>query len=82
MSRRKAAVGGGSQSARAKGLVGVLMYVSPAERRELKEGAALSGQSVREFVRAASLDAARKVLRSRGLIEKIKIVPAGEKVLD
>jgi copper homeostasis protein CutC len=57
---------GGNDTAREKGLTGVIAHFTPAERIEIALAAAAQGLTprnggVKEFVRRAALEAARKV---------------------
>lgn len=46
---------GGSHSAREKGLVGIVVHVTPEEYARLKAAAAASGKTLKEFCRLAAL---------------------------
>jgi uncharacterized protein (DUF1778 family) len=51
---------GGSDTAREKGLTGIVVHVSPEQRRQIGVAAARAGQTVKAFSTAAVLAAAEK----------------------
>jgi hypothetical protein len=54
---------GGSDSARQAGLTGIVVHVSPEERRRLGTAAGAAGLSVKEFCRRAALEVAEREIR-------------------
>jgi hypothetical protein len=54
---------GGSETARSRGLKGVVAYFDDGEKDSLKAAAGLSGQPLAHFVRDSALEAARKALQ-------------------
>jgi hypothetical protein len=50
---------GGSHSARARGDVGIVVHVTPADYARLKQAAVAAGVPLKEFCRRASLAACR-----------------------
>jgi uncharacterized protein (DUF1778 family) len=54
---------GGSDTARQLGQVGIVVHVSPEERRRLGTAAGAAGLSVKEFCRRAALEVAEREIR-------------------
>ena len=52
---------GGSHTARALGLVGVVVHLDPADHALLQRAARLAGKTLKEFCRLAALQAASRL---------------------
>lgn len=63
MAEKKKPRRGGSDSAREKGLTGVVIHLTPEQRRQVGAAAALAGQTVKAFCASAALEASDMVLK-------------------
>lgn len=63
--RGEVPVHGGSRAAYSKGLAGVVIYVTPEEKRELQAAAGADGARLTHWVRDAAVAAARKKIGKR-----------------
>jgi uncharacterized protein (DUF1778 family) len=59
------AVHGGSRAAYARGLAGVVIYVTPEEKAHLLHAAGIDGARLTHWVRDAALAAARRKIGKR-----------------